>query len=793
MSVLVILESPAKCEKIKKILKSLGIEAVVMASYGHISDLDKKTLSIDVSNFKAKYVVNPDKSKVISDLKLHYKRCGKILLGCDFDREGEAIAWHVSELLKVPKDQRKRLLFTEITKSGLEKAVNNPVDLDMNMFYAQQARRIIDRLIGYKITPLLWSNIQSSMKKGTSLSAGRVQSVVNKLIIEREEEIKKFSASSYFKTTGRFLVNKNKLNAELHQRIDTKDKTYNLLEICANANFKVGNVKKSISKRNPSPPFITSTIQQEVSSKFRIGPKKLMMILQKLYEGGLITYMRTDSTLISEDILDIIEKMVEEKYGEKYKNRKQYVKKSKNSQEAHEAIRPTDISINKLEDHGGDFTMDHFKVYNLIWRRTVASQMTAAKIENITLIINIYDGDNKVKDYYFTSKNQKMLFDGFTIVYKPFEEKNDDDEDDSNKSKNMLVESIKENTMMDMKTIYSVEKYTKPSHLRFTEASLIKKLDELGIGRPSTFSSMVTIVQDRKFVELKDNEGETKKYSILKLYKDTIEETEDKIKINGEKNKLIPTNIGEIVNTFLCKNFENILNYNFTANLEKNLDLISTGQKNWVNIVREVYKSFNEIVIKLGNTTSLSLDKNNYRRVLGIDPKTNFEVCTYIAKYGPVVQLKNTIDQKKSKFSPLKDIKMEDVTLEQALSFLKYPYVWGKIKNKPVQVCKGKFGIYLKYNEKNISLNGINEENLNEQVINNLITRNIGGSVSTPSTFKSNILKTINKDIIIKDGQYGPYINYKNKHNIKIYSKIPIKDLTVDDCITMIKKKFKQK
>ena len=788
MSVLVILESPAKCDKIKKILKSLDIEAVVKASYGHISDLDKKNLSIDLSNFKPKYVVNQDKSKVISDLKLHYKRCGKILLGCDFDREGEAIAWHVSEQLKVPKEQRKRLLFTEITKSGLEKAVNNPVDLDMNMFYAQQARRIIDRLIGYKITPLLWSNIQSSMKKGTSLSAGRVQSVVNKLIIEREEEIKKFNASSYFKTTGKFLINKNKLNAELHQRIINKEKAYNLLEICANATFKVGNVKKSISKRNPSPPFITSTIQQEVSSKFRISPKKLMMILQKLYEGGLITYMRTDSTLISEDILDIIEKTVEEKYGPKYKNRKQYVKKSKNSQEAHEAIRPTDISINKLEEHGGDFTIDHFKVYNLIWRRTVASQMSSAKLENITLTIDIYDEDQKVKDYYFTSKNQKMLFDGFTIVYKPFEES--DDENDTEKTKNILVESIKENTIMTMNSIYSVEKYTKPSHLRFTEASLIKKLDELGIGRPSTYSSMVTTVQDRKFVELKDKEGENKKYSILKLKEDTIEESQDKIKVNGEKNKLIPTNIGEIVNTFLCNNFENILNYNFTANLEKNLDLISTGKKDWVNVVRDVYKSFNETVIKLSSNTSL--DKNNYRRMLGIDTETNFEVYTYIAKYGPVVQLKNTIDQKKSKFAPLKDIKMDDVTLDQALSLLKYPYVWGKIKNKPVKVCKGKFGLYLKYNETNISLNGTNEENLNEHVINNLITRNTGGGSSTATT-KSNILKTINKDIIIKNGQYGPYINYKNKHNIKIYSKIPIKDLTVDDCITIIKKKFKKK
>ena len=790
MSILVILESPAKCEKIKKILKSLGIDAVVKASYGHISDLDKKHLSIDLSDFKPKYVVNQDKSKVISDLKLHYKRCGKVLLGCDFDREGEAIAWHVSEQLKVPKHQRKRLLFTEITKSGLEKAVNNPVDLDMNMFYAQQARRIIDRLIGYKITPLLWSNIQSSMKKGTSLSAGRVQSVVNKLIIEREEEIKKFNVSSYFKTTGKFLINKNKLNAELHQRITNKEKAYNLLEICANSTFKVGNVKESISKRNPSPPFITSTIQQEVSSKFRIGPKKLMMILQKLYEGGLITYMRTDSTLLSEDILDCIEKTVEEHYGPEYKNRKQYVKKSKNSQEAHEAIRPTDISLKKLDEHGGDFTIDHFKVYNLIWRRTIASQMSSAKLENITLTIDIYEDDQKVKDYYFTSKNQKMLFDGFTVVYKPFEESNDDDDNTEN-SKNILVESIKEDTLMTINSVYSIEKYTKPSHLRFTEASLIKKLDELGIGRPSTYSSMVTTVQDRKFVELKDKEGENKSYCILKLKDETIEESQDKIKINGEKNKLIPTNIGEIVNTFLCKNFENILNYNFTANLEKNLDLISTGQKDWVNVVRDVYKSFNEIVIKLSSTTSL--DKNNYRRMLGIDPDTNFEVYTYIAKYGPVVQLKNTIDQKKSKFAPLKDIKMEEVSLEQALSLLKYPYIWGKIKNKPVKVCKGKFGIYLKYNETNISLNGTNEENLNEHVINNLITRNNGGGGSTTSTTKSNILKTINKDIIIKDGQYGPYINYKNKHNIKIYSKIPIKDLTVDDCITMIKKKFKNK
>ena len=807
MPTLVLLESPAKCKKITEILKSLGHDVLVKATYGHMSDLDNKKLSVDVSNsFKPEYIINHDKKQIVSDLKNYYKKYNKILLGCDFDREGEAIAWHVSELLKVPKADRKRMLFTEITKGALEKAFNNPVDLDMNMFYAQQARRIIDRLIGYKITPILWANIQNSMKKDVSLSAGRVQSVVNKLVCERESEILKFSSSSYYKTTGKFRAeqNKIKINAELSQRINDKEKAYELLEICANAEFNVGKVNNSISKRNPSAPFTTSTIQQEVSSKFRIGPKKLMMLLQKLYEGGLITYMRTDSTIISEDILDKIEKMVIEAHGEKYSNKKQYTNKSKGAQEAHEAIRPTDLGLRKLEDYdGGDFNMDHFKVYNLIWRRTVASQMSQAKIENITLIIDIYDDGVKVTDYYYTSKNQTMIFDGFTIIYKPFVDTEADGDANSESKLTPGIKSIKEGSDLNLKSVYSIEKYTKPPHLRFTEASLIKKLDELGIGRPSTYSSMVTTVQDRKYVALKDKDGETKKYSILKLLDDTIEETNDKIKINGEKNKLIPTTIGEIVNTFLCANFENILNYNFTAKLEKNLDLVSQGKRQWVNVVREVYQSFNEIVVKLGSSDLSLQDKNKYKRVLGIDPVTNFEICTYIGKYGPLVQLKNTTDMKKSKFAPLKDIKMEEVTLEQAIAMLKYPYVYGKHNGKAVQVCKGKFGVYLKYDGKNISMNGTTEENLNAEVIKNLVSESRtggsgtgeggGGSNGGSGDNGSSIIKTINKDIIIKNGKYGPYINYKNKHNIKIYSKKPIKDLDLDDCMAMIQKKFKKK
>ena len=790
MTILVILESPSKAPKISKFLKSLGYEAIVRASYGHVSDLDKKTLSIDVDNgFKPKYGVSLDKKQVISDLKMAFKKCDSILLGCDFDREGEAIAWHVSEQLKVPHAERKRLLFTEITKPAIKKAMENPKDLDMNMFYAQQARRIIDRLIGYKITPLLWSNIQNTMKKGISLSAGRVQSVVNKLIIEREKEIEKFSMKSYYKTVGKFILNKNKLVGDLNIRINEKDKVYDLLEICANAEFKVGSIKKMVSKRNPSAPFITSTIQQEASSKFRIGPKKLMMILQQLYEGGLITYMRTDSTLLSEEVLTAAEQIIKDKYGEKYSNRKQYTKKSKNSQEAHEAIRPTDLSIDKLEQKD-NYTFDHVKIYNLIYNRTIASQMSPAKIQNITINVNIYEEDNLVKDYWFISKNQKVLFDGFTAVYSPYKE---DDEDEEKQNK--FTGSLKENDVLTMKMIDSTEKFTKPPHLRYTEASLIKKLDELGIGRPSTYSSMVTTVQDRKYVELKDKEGENKKYDIIKLQDFTIEETSDKIKVNGEKNKLIPTNIGDIVNKFLCENFDNILNYNFTAKIEENLDLVSQGKKNWVNLVNEVYKSFMPIVLKLSKSTSL--EKNNYSRVLGNDPKTNFEIMTYIAKYGPVVQLKNPNNPKECKFAPLKDIKMEEVTLEQALELLKYPYVWGKYKGKEVQVCKGKYGVYLKYDGKNVSLYETLEKDITEEKLGKLLAPrkpfDSSGGSGSGSGGSGGVVKKLNKDITIMNGKYGPYINYKSKYNVKIYSKKKLEELTIEDCKEMINKKFKKK
>ena len=798
--ILVILESPAKKEKVKKLLGLVSKKKyIVDASYGHIRDLNKKKMSIEIDNgFNPVYIINDDKKQVISNLKKEYSKCKGILLACDFDREGEAIAWHLSEILNIPKDKRDRLIFTEITKKGMENAIKNIKPLDMNMFHSQQARRIIDRLIGYKISPLLWNNIQNTMKTKISLSAGRVQSVVNRLILEREEEINNFKDSSYYKTDGIFIFEKNKINAELSKKIEDKENVDNFLETCANSSFKIGEIKKTLTNKSPSAPFITSTLQQEVSNKFRIGPKQTMIILQKLYENGLITYMRTDSVTISEEILDKIEVFIKDKYGDKYYNRKQYKNKSKNSQEAHEAIRPCNIELKNLDTlnitTNGKYSNYDIKIYNLIWNRTIASQMSLSRYENIFININIYKpwkkGNIKNRDYHFISKIIKQIFDGFMKIYKPFEDPEKENNDSSNTSNLLVIEKkLKENMVVNLKSIISTEKFTKPKHLRFTEASLIKKLDELGIGRPSTYSSMVSVVQDRKYINKRDIDGKDKKYSILKLEDFTIEESELSIKINSEKQKLVPTDIGGIVNKFLVKNFDMILNYNFTAQMESDLDSIERGTLDWQEVVNRIYKLFNGKVLELNGISNNQLEKNKYKRILGRDPKTNFEIFTYIGKFGPVVQLKNTNNLNNSKFAPLKDIKMEEVTLEQALELIRYPYKFGVLNKKDVNVCKGQYGIYIKYNKKNYSIS-ISEENLTIDIIRDIIKQKDAYSnkdIKDGCGSSGNIIKKINNDIIIKTGKYGAYISYKNKENIKIYSKKKTEDLTIEDCNSIIK------
>jgi DNA topoisomerase I len=782
MTILVLLESPAKA---KKVSEFIGNGYIVKSTYGHLRDLPNKQISIDISNnFEPTYTNNFDKEHVISDLKKIYKTCDGILLAADYDREGESIAWHVAEILKVPIGKRKRLLFTEITKKAILDAMKIPTDLDINMFYAQQARRIIDRLIGYKVTPLLWKNIQSSMKKGTSLSAGRVQSVVNKLILEREAEINKFSSNNFFKTTGIFNISKLTLNFELDKKIDSKEKTEKFLEKCANHDFVVNDITKTNSKRSPSSPFITSSLQQEVSNKFKYAPKKTMTIAQKLYENGYITYMRTDSVKISDIIMDDIEKIIKKEYGDKYYKKNEFKNKSKNSQEAHEAIRPCNLGVSDLQtENDPNFEMCDINVYNLIYRRTMASQMSDAKIENQCI-------SSKIDSYTFNCKNQKVIFDGFLKVYKPFNE--NDDEENSEENKNDLSKlNIKKGDVMNLNEVNSIEKFTKPPNGRFTEASLVKKLEELGVGRPSTYSNMVSVVQDRKYVNKEDIEGVDKTYIKIKLKDFEIEESSDTVKMNSEKQKLVPTDVGKIVNDFLELHFDNIINYNFTCDLEKQLDEVSSGTKDWVSVVRGIYNCFNPIILELSSNNDLYKDK--FQKSLGFDPKTKFEIVTYIGKYGPLVQLKNTENMSNSKFAPLGELKMDNVTLKQAIELLKYPYKFCDINKNDVIVAKGKYGLYLKYDGKNINMGETKESELTRKIIKELINRTHNPNPNNSEGKQKQSGIELGENISVKNGKFGAYIQ-DNGVNVSLkYSKYfkglnkSHENLTLDECKGIIK------
>lgn len=795
--ILVIVESPSKIKKIQQILNQLfenKYEFIVKASYGHVRDLDSKKLSINIEkDFEPIYIKGQNKDRVISELRFANKQCKEVWLASDCDREGESIAWHLSELLDLTKERRKRIIFSEITKTALKKASENPKDIDMNMFYAQQARRVIDRLIGYLISPILWKQIQNSTKKSVSLSAGRVQSVVMRLIIEREQDIQKFESNGYYKTVGQFTYKGKKdtktLNTDLNENLKDKKEAKMFLTNCLDSEFMVSEVITKKSTRKPSAPFITSTLQQEASTKLRMSPKNTMASAQKLFEAGYITYMRTDSVELSKEAIDMISDHINKNYGEDYLNVKQYKGKSQNSQEAHEAIRPCKIKITNVSD---DESMTNYedRLYRLIWKRTVASQMSSAKVEICTTKISV----SKSPDYYFTTKSEKILFDGFLKVYKPTNDNEDEDEKDNIEDKEFI--KLKKGDILTRKSIVSSERFSKPPHGRFTEASLVKKLDEMGIGRPSTYSSMISVVQDRKYADKKDKEGVDKDINIYKLNgTNTIEKQKDKIKIGGEKQKLFPSSIGFIVNEFLLKHFSNILDYKFTANLENQLDNVSGGEIKWNKIVKEIYDMFHPKLLELGHSDNLEKDK--FKRVLGTDPKTGYQVQTYIAKYGPVVQL--TKPDNKHKFAPLKDIDMKDVTLEQALKLLKYPYEACEYKNKKVEVCKGKYGVYLKYNGKNFSIGETTEESLKDldvikKIVDGMTQNKDSGDNQSGTQYKSNIIQKFNDKVCIKNGKYGPYVCYKDgKLNVKIYGNKKPEELTLEDCIKMINKKKQQK
>ena len=781
---LLVCESPAK---IKYFEEYLGKDFIVKACLGHFRDFDKKKLSIDIyNNFKTKYISNPDKTKVISELKKEMKKCKNLYIASDYDREGEAIGWHLIQILKAKPENTKRIIFTEITKSAIQNAVKNPTKIDINMFYAQQARRILDRLIGYLISPILWKQIQSSYKEKQSLSAGRVQSVVVKLITEREKDIKEFESEPYFKVAGCFelpLDGKTlTLNAELNKDIPKKKVLDDYFKNSTTGEFYIHSVKTKKTKRKPPEPFITSTLQQEASNKLGMSPKTTMSLAQELYEKGKITYMRTDLKRLSEEAKDKIKEKVEKEFGSKYYHDNKVKTKSNNTQEAHEACRPTNFNEFTLEENPNISSRAN-RLYKLIWNRTMMSQMKPADVEVTNIKIYLKNG-SEIEKYHFVSKKEFIIFDGFLILnnYNKF---SSEEEEEIKEKKEIIatqddLKKIQEGLTLNYKNIIGNQKYSRHPQGRFTEASLIKKLDDLGIGRPSTYATMISKVQDRKYVEKKTLEGEEKECLKMELFEDkNINETKTKIKVGVEKNKLFPSDIGTIVTNFLEENFPNIMNYDFTAKIEEQLDQIAKGKKNWEDTVNEVFMRIKPKLDELNiNPTQ---EKDKFKRKLGKCPNTDLEVHTYIGKYGPLVHLKDP-DGKKNKFSPLKDIKIEEVTLEQALELLKFPLKLGKLDRKEIQLCKGQYGFYIKYDKKNYSVD--KEVSLEEakEVIKNL------------STGESENQNTNELSVNIKTGKFGPYFT-KDGKNYSIFKNYDINNLTEKDIEKIItdKKKYDSK
>jgi len=784
---LVVCESPSKIESLQKYL---GTGFIVKASFGHFRDLYKKELSVDLkNNYKPKYTSSPDKSKVIAELKKEMKKCNELIIATDSDREGEAIGWHLTQILKTDPLKTKRLVFTEITKTAIQNAIKNPTTIDINMFYAQQARRILDRIIGYLISPILWKQIQSSYKEKKSLSAGRVQSVVVKLIKEREEDILKFETEPYYKVGGNFNLPIDKkvlgLSAELNKDINKKKTLDKFLEKCKTGEFYIYSVTTKKTKRKPPEPFATSSLQQEASNKLGMSPKTTMSLAQELYEKGKITYMRTDLKKLSQEAKDKIKAKVDKEFGEEYYQDNKVKSKDDNSQEAHEACRPTNFEEFTLEEDQNISSRAN-RLYKLIWTRTMMSQMKPADVEVTNIKIYVKNGE-EIEKYYFVSKKEFILFEGFLILnnYNKFSSENEE-ESDIEKEKEIDgtkedLKKIKPNLVLDYKDITAQQKYSRHPQGRFTEASLIKKMDDLGIGRPSTYATMISNVQDREYTIKKTVEGDEKE--CLKLYLQNgneVKETKTMVKVGGEKNKLFITDIGNIVTNFLEENFSNIMDYQFTANIENQLDQISNGTKQWQDTVKEVYLTIKPKLDELG-VRELS-EKDKFKRVLGKCPKTNLEVLTYIGKFGPLVHLKDDKGTN-NKFSPLKDIKIEEVTLEQALELLQYPKKLGKLNKKEIILCKGQYGFYLKYDKKNYSI----EEEIDFDKAKKIVKCENEGNIRNDKN--DNTLS-----VELKNGKYGPYFQ-KDGKNYSIFKTYDITKLTEEDITKIIedKKKYEAK
>jgi DNA topoisomerase-1 len=760
---LVIVESPAKAKTIEKFL---GKDFFVTSSMGHIRDLEKKDFGIDIQNdFTPKYEISADKKKLVAELRKLSKESNMVWLASDEDREGEAISWHLMETLGLKPEKTKRIVFHEITKEAILKAIQNPRPLDLNLVNAQQARRVLDRIVGFEVSPVLWKKVKPS------LSAGRVQSVAVRFIVEREREIHNFTSTSAFRVSASFLVPENdgrisELKADLNKRFDTKDEAYAFLEKCKEAEFQISDVVKKPGRRSPAPPFITSTLQQEASRKLGFSVSQTMSVAQKLYESGKITYMRTDSVTLSDMAIGTAKQKIISMLGEKYHQFRQYKNKSKGAQEAHEAIRPTYIDNEEISG-----TNQEKKLYDLIWKRTIASQMAEAELEKTTVTIDISTVPEK-----FVASGEVLIFDGFLVVYIE-----SDDEEDQNGGTKGLLPPMTVNQILRADKIHATERFTlKPP--RYTEASLVKKLEEQGIGRPSTYAPIITTVQNRGYVVKEDRAGTERPFTELILSGKKITEKHKTEQTGAEKSKLFPTDIGMVVTDFLMKYFDLIMDYNFTAKVELEFDEIAEGQLVWNEMMRNFYDPFHAKV----EGALADAERANGVRILGIDPTSGKELSVRIGRFGPVAQLGEVVeDGEKPLFASLRAGQhLETITIEDALELFKLPRTVGEYEGKPVTVAIGRFGPYVRHNSIFVSL----EKDIDDPYTVGL-DRAIELIEAKREKDKNAVIKVFdeNPEVRLLNGRWGPYISFK-KNNYKIPKATDATKLTLDDCLQLIEK-----
>lgn len=763
---LVIVESPAKAKTIEKFL---GKDYKVLSSYGHIRDLKKKEISIDLDTLVPDYEIPEDKKRLVSELRKSAKAAKKVWLASDEDREGEAISWHLCEVLGLDEKNTNRIVFHEITEPAIKKAIENPRHIDMNLVNAQQARRVLDRLVGFKLSPVLWRKVKPS------LSAGRVQSVAVRLIVEREREIQEFKSEPYYRVNAVFALQgeddeKMEVKAELSTRFKTHDEALAFLEECKNARFEVSSVTKKPLKRTPAPPFTTSTLQQEAARKLGFTVSQTMMVAQRLYESGRITYMRTDSVNLSSLCINACKAEIMKAYGEEYSKVRQYHTKSKGAQEAHEAIRPTYMSDTHIEG-----TAQERRLYDLIWKRTAASQMADAQIEKTTVTISILSPLSS-KDHAFIATGEVIKFDGFLKVYR---ESTDEDNGQDETAGNLLPTMNEGDELMRL-AIVSTERFSQgPS--RYTEASLVHKLEELGIGRPSTYAPTITTIQQREYVLKGERKGEERTYAVDSLKGGKLTHTDKKELVGADKGKLIPTDIGIVVNDFLMDNFSEVMDYNFTANVEREFDKIAEGNAEWTKEMKHFYKGFEPEVEKVLNARS---EHKAGERQLGQEPGTGKPVSVKIGRFGPVVQIGTANDKEKPRFAQIpSDKSMESITLEEAMELFKLPRTIGTYEGEPVVIGSGRFGPYVQHKKKYVSLPK------GEDPIKTTLETAIGLIEEKRKQEQQRHIKTFGEDakLEVMNGRYGPYIAYDGK-NYRMPKAMHERaaELTYEECMALV-------